>query len=199
MSFNPDIANLLQKAFGIGNFLDGSGRYTGVQVRVDDIDIHRKTYLGTPIVYPVLFKGQQYRFFKDNGEVGTLQLQDFELPAVTLSTFSRKKNLSETELAAGYGTVDELYGFGDWIIDIRGLCITEKSHPHAKTRLAQLKQLQQFEKIGEAIPVISKLYNNAGINAIVIKELMFDQLEGNPEVIPFRMSCKSTTPKELIL
>ncbi len=199
MGFNPNIKNLLNEAFGLDTILDGTGNFKGVTVVDNDIDIHRVTYLGTPIIFPVILKGQNYRIYKDNGEVGTISVRDFELPAVTLSTFSRKKNLSKTELTAGYGSVTEMYGFSDWRIEIRGLCIKEKSHPHAKTVEAQLKRLYQFEKIAQQIPVVSSLYNNAGIQAIEIEELYINQLEGRPDVIPFRMNCKSAAPKELIL
>ena len=199
MSFNPEITQLITQAFGLSKLVDATGGYRNLEVIEEPWEAHRTTYLGTPILYPVIFKGQGYRYFKENGQVATKQLQDFELPAVTLSSFSRAKNISETELTAGYGSVDEMFGFQDYKIEIKGLCMAEKSHPHAKQAMDQLKRLREFESVGEAIPVVSDIYSLLGINAIVIKDLSLEQLAGRPGVIPFRITAKSSTPKELIL
>lgn len=198
MPFNPEIVSLLSEAFGISSLIDASGGRT-IEILEQPFEVHRTTYLGTPIIYPLLFKGQSYRYYKPNGEVATKILADFELPAVTLSTFYRSKNISETELTASEGEVDEMFGFGSYKIDIKGLCLAEKSHPQASSALSQLMKMKEYEGVAEAIPVISDIYQALGINAIVIKDINFEQLAGNPSVIPFRISAKSSQPKELLL
>ena len=193
-----DIGALLKEAFGVNEAIAGGG-FTGMQIVDDVAEVHRLSYLGTPIIYPVIFKGQKYRYYQDNGELDTIQLADFELPAVTLSSFSRKKNVSKTELTGGYGTVKEMYGFGDWQITIQGVCLRDPSHPTAKTAMEQHNQILAFEKVAEAIPVTGELYNEKGIDALVIESIKIGQLAGKPGVIPFTLNCIQDTPKELLV
>jgi len=193
-----NIGNLLNQAFGITNMTIGGG-FKGVKVVDDVAEVHRQSYLGTPIIYPVIFKGQKYQYYTDTGEIDTIQLADFELPSVSLSSFSRKKNISQTKMTAGYGTVKEMYGFDDWQIQIRGLCLKDPSHPTAQTAFDQHLELLAFEKVAEAIPVEGELFNEKGIDALVIRSIKFDQVPGKPGVIPFTITCTSDTPTELML
>ena len=194
-----NIGDLLNQAFGIDNAIAGTGGYKGVTMVEDVAEVHRQSYLGTPIIYPLILKGQRYQIYTDTGEIDTQQVREFELPAVALSSFSRKKNISQTRLNANYGTVKEMYGFDDWKIEIRGLCLRDPKHPSAQTAFEQHLRLLEFEKVAESIPVISDLYNDKGIDTIVIESIKFDQIAGKPGVIPFRISAISDTPTELIL
>ncbi|MBK5213361.1 MAG: hypothetical protein JJE55_06850 [Flavobacteriaceae bacterium] len=194
-----DVAQFLKDAFGINGPISGIDGYKGVVAIPDITGFGRTSWLGTPVIYPIIFQGQTYRAYNDKGEVTTVTLAPFELPTVTLSSFSRRKNVAETELTAGYGTVKEMYGFGDWQIDIRGICLFDPVKGRNMTPQAQVKRLKDFESVAESIPVLSALYNDKGIDAIVIKEIYFEQLEGRPNTIPFVIRAVSDSPAELNL
>jgi hypothetical protein len=196
---NYNITSLLFQAFGITKAIVSPGAMISLKVIEEATQIERLSYLGTPILNTLTLKGQNYRKYDETGKLTTVQLNDFLMPAVTLSTFSRSKKISKTELVAGYGTVKEMYGFGDWDIEIRGLCLWDPIRLGDATAFAQHLLIQQFENVAEAIPVVSKLYNSKGINAIVIENIKWEQLEGKPGVIPFRINCVSDRPTELIL
>lgn len=174
--------------------------YQGIEVIEEPEDVEvadRSTFLGTPIVYPMTFSGGTYGRYNPKGELETITLPDFEMPAVTLCDVRRAKNLSVTRRLAGYGTVKEMYGFDDWRIDIRGLCLPDPAHPIAKTAFAQHLQMQRFEEVAGNIEVYSKILNDKGIDAIVIEEIVFGQLPGKPKVIPFQIRAFSDPCDEL--
>ena len=50
-----------------------------------------------------------------------------------------------------------------------------------------------------SIPVEGSLFEDLNIDYIVIKELVFRQVEGKPWVIPFELSCKSGASPELTI
>lgn len=206
-----DIGQLFGLAFGtsvinvsktIAKRIESGGdllnRYSGITVIEDDpdIDIGRKTYLGTDLVYPVLLSGGTYNRYGVTGEVEEVSLEDFELPATTISTFRRAKNISETRMLAGSGTRKEMYGFDDWQIDLQILCLRDPAHPHAKTAFEQHLRILEFENLADSIKVVSSLYNAKGIDAIVIKEITVGQIAGKPGVIPVMIRAASDEPKE---
>lgn len=172
--------------------------YQGITVQEldPDIEVGRQTYLTTDVIFPVLFKGGMYNRYGVTGEVEQVMIDDFELPAATISTFRRPKNISETRVLAASGTRKEMYGFDDWQIDIQGLCLQDTSHPHAQTAWQQHLRLLEYEHLADSIQVVSSLYNVKGIDAIVIKEITFGQLAGKPGVIPFMIRATSDYPKD---
>lgn len=210
MAESYNIAQIFTAAFGVNQasvfktVYDQSGLrdllngYQGVQVVEEEEEAGRLSHLGTPIIYPITLQGGTYKKFSATGELIEIQMADFELPAVTLSTFRRAKNVSKTRLSAGYGTVKEMYGFDDWQIDINGLCLRDPAHPQAVAALEQSIQLQQYEDLAASIPVLSRLFNDKGIDNIVIEDISFGQIPGRPGVIPFTMRCVSDQPDELL-
>ncbi|PCI11866.1 MAG: hypothetical protein COB73_00745 [Flavobacteriaceae bacterium] len=162
-------------------------------------EANRMSYLGTPIVFPMSFKGKSYQVYSKIGEIELRKLADFELPAATLVNFSRAKLISKTKALASNGTVKELYGFDDWRIDIRGLCLIDPSHATAKTALEMEAKLREFEAVVDNISVTGALFAAKGIDSIVIEKLSITQLKGKPGVIPFYMQCTSDQPIELFI
>lgn len=175
--------------------------FEGISVQeVDpDIEIGRQSYLGTDIIYPIILKGGVYNRYNAQGEVESVSIDDFELPAITTSTFRRAKNISQTRRLAGSGTVKEMYGFDDWQIDIKGLCLRDPSHPSATTAWQQHLALLEFDNLADSVGVVGSIYNSKGIDAIVISEIFFGQIPGKPGVIAYQIRAVSDTPKELEL
>ena len=206
-----NIAKLFEIAFGIKSVgvynVDSYGskpnnvnfNYSGLEV-IPSIDPDAKmSYLGTPIVFPVKFKGKKYQVFNDQGDAVLQSFDDFDLPAATLVRFRRPKIKTKTLTNASKGSVKEIFAFNDWQIDIRGLCLRDPSHPNAQTAFEQKTKLYQFDTIVDSIQVIGKLFNDLDISHLTIDEIVFDQLKGKPGVIPFYMRCSSDEPLDLEL
>lgn len=192
---NYDTNTLLSEAFGIKNVVAYNPKIDATEDQ--DIEISRLSYLGTPIVYPLTLKGKLYKQYDLSGKIVTKRLETFEMPAITLSTFRRGKILTETDIVGGNGSVIETYGFTSWNIDIRGLCLKDPAHPNAQTAYQQHLKILGFENVMDSIPVVSKLYNDKGIESIVIVDVELGQIEGKPDVIPFFIRCIADEPVEL--
>ncbi|KQC30176.1 DUF6046 domain-containing protein [Flagellimonas eckloniae] len=218
MANNYNTAEIFALAFGIKNFaiyqanrelvtFDTQGNaaptnkasYKGVNIIEDVQEASRLSYMGTPIMFPIKFRGDNYRFYDSSGDVIEFPVKDFELPAATLVNFRRAKIMATTNALANNGTVKEMYGFDDWTIDIRGLCLRDPSHPTAKTAIEQHRRLVEFENIIESIAVTGDLFLDKDIHHLVIKEVDFKQVQGKPGVIPFYLRCVSDQSIELNL
>ena len=207
-----NISTLMREAFGIkGNLAvykipdrnqeEININYNGLDVLkpIDDPS-QRQSYLGTPILFPMTLKGKKYKVFNYDGNIELDDYADFELPVVSLATFRRAKIIAETKALAANGTVKEMYGFSDWQIDIKGLCLPDPAQPQKLTTAADQKwMLAKYERAVDSIRVSGVLFKDLEINNIVIKELSFSQLKGKPKVIPFTMRCSSDEPLELVL
>lgn len=205
---NYNIAQLFDLAFGIRSIAaynintnqtpTGTNfDYSGIPVANNVHEASRMSHLGTPILGSMLFKGKDYQIFNELGDVVLKSFADFELPSATLVNFRRGKIITKTKALAANGTVKEMFGFDDWSIDIRGLCLPDPSHPTAKTAEEQKLQLLSYEGIADAIQVIGQLFDNHKIYNITIDEIDINQLKGKPDVIPFYLKCSSDEPLEL--
>lgn len=206
-----DVATLFEIAFGIKNYAvfnpEGVGtppnppgfNFKGIKVLDDVQEASRLSYMGTPVVFPIKFRGDNYRFYNSSGDIEEFPLEDFELPAATLVNFRRAKIMNTTNALANSGTVKEMYGFDDWIIDIRGLCLRDPGHPNAKTANAQHIMLNKYAEVIESISVVGDLFLDKDIHHLVIKEIDFKQVQGKPGVIPFYLRCVSDQAVELNL
>lgn len=206
-----NISQLFNIAFGIKNVnaynvgqlsknpTGAPFNYSGVNVIENVAEASRMSYLGTPIIYPLTFKGKKYKVFDKQGDVMLKKFDEFELPAATLLSFRRSKIITKTNSRASKGSVKELFGFNDWSIDIRGLCLADPSHANATTAIAQKIKLKEFDEIVDSIQVVSDLFNNLDISHLVIESVLFNQLKGKPGVIPFHLKCSSDEPLELNL
>lgn len=175
--------------------------YKGVEV-IDQItdESGRMSYLGTPILFPMTFKGGKYNTFDFDGNITRDDYATFELPVVSLASFRRAKIISKTKALAANGTVKETYGFTDWSVDIRGLCLKDPAQPQKLvTANDQKLMLARYEQVVDSIRVSGALFNDLQITNLVIEELNFNQLKGKPSVIPFFLRCSSDEPLELVL
>ncbi len=160
----------------------------------------RESYVGTPVLALITFEGGRYNVYEKGGGIKQEKYNDFELPAATLVSIRRAKRIVTTPVAAGSGSVKELFGFDDWQIDINGFCIPDPNQPQGFTSAdAQMAELQRWEKIADAIRIKGGLPIHKEIHNMVIREFSTWQLKGSPEVIPFRISAISDEPVELLL
>ena len=211
IGINYNIADLFKEAFGIGGLavynIPMDKEQGGVQLDFTGLDVvqpisapQRMSHLGTPILFPITFKGKKYKVFNDQGDVVLKDFEDFELPAVTLTSFRRAKIMSKTNTLGSNGTVKEMYSFSDWAIDIRGICLRDPKQPQKLFEANDQKiRIAEMEEIVDSIRVYGALFTDINIDDIVIEELSFSQLKGRPGTIPFYMRCSSDQPIELIL
>lgn len=202
---------LFNIAFGIKNFAmyrpesigslpNAPGfEYNGISI-IEDVDAaSRQSFMGTPIVFPIKFRGENYKFYNSNGEIETFPVADFDLPSATLVNFRHPKILSKTTALATNGSVKEMYGFDDWVVDIRGICLRDPGHATAQTAYEQHQKLIEFDQVADSITVIGDLFSDKGIYKLTVLETEFKQVQGKPGVIPFYMRCISDSAIELDL
>ncbi|TLP81354.1 DUF6046 domain-containing protein [Maribacter sp. ACAM166] len=206
-----NINTLFEIAFGIKNYAmyrpEGVGSLPNapgfVYNNIDFIESLEETarvsYMGTPIVFPIKFRGENYKFYNSNGEIENFPVADFDLPSATLVNFRHPKIVSKTTALASNGTVKEMYGFDDWVVDIRGICLRDPGHATAKTAYEQHQKLIEFDEVADSITVIGDLFTDKNISKLTILETEFKQVQGKPGVIPFYMRCISDSPIELDL
>ena len=206
-----NINTLFEIAFGVTNIATyrprsvgspADGRkflYKDVTVTDDDEEIGRMSYLGTPVVFPITFSGGKYQTYNNAGEITTEDFREFELPVATLVNFRRPKIIRKTKIPGSKGTVKELYGSDDWLIDIRGICLADPSHAWAKTAMQQHEALVNFDRIFDSINLSGVLFEKKSIHKLVIDDISFTQLPGKPKIMPFTIRASSDEPEELIL
>ncbi|MGC4130195.1 MAG: DUF6046 domain-containing protein [Bergeyella sp.] len=156
-------------------------------------EVIRKSRLGTPVIFPVKFKGGSYRVYDGKGKIVQQQFEDFWFPPATMVDFSRPKNITKTDVLGGNGTVKEIFGFDDWNIRIRTLCIKDEF-----TAREYEKNIIEWHKVIQSIEVEGDLFVWKDIHNLVIEEMDIKSLEGSPNVIPIEMFCSSDEPFELI-
>jgi hypothetical protein len=202
-NYSPSISQLFNAAFGFipitykpQTGLEKVGKALYASVPVEEYDAAQKmSWMGTPIMFPILFKGGTYQFYNANGELYDKQLNDFDLPPTTVVDFRRAKNITKTNVLGANGTVKEIYGFDDWQIRIRGLCLDT---PSEKAYDLQ-SELLEWEKIADSVEVEGDLFLDKDIYRITIEEINFTQPQGRHNVIPFEITASSDQPLELVL
>lgn len=206
----PDPATVIKGKIGKGYSLPGvtdaepAIYYPSVKSPDEDLGNVNISWMGTPIMFPIRFLGsgeqldKPYRTYRQNGELQEVTMSNFTLPAATITDFSRAKNIVRTEISGSNGTVKELFGFDDWFIRIRGLCMTDNNRHEAKTGQEQKDMLMAWERIAGAIKVEGSLFEEKNIDEIVIESIHIRQLEGRPWAIPFEIRAISNEPVSLI-
>lgn len=174
-----DLSNILDKVFS------------------DEPSSAPKTWLGTLLVNPITFQGDNYQQYNELGGLEFVDLATFRLPSATIAQFRRSKNVVKTKANAALGTVKELYGFDDWRIDIMGRCIDDPGHPQAPLRKQQLERLFAFDRLAGAITVLGTDFEDRNISAIVIESMETQQPKGKEHITDFRLRCVSDQPFEL--
>lgn len=151
------------------------------------------SWMGTPIMFELVFKGGKYARYKMNGEIEEVSLTSFMLPPATMFQFRRAKNITRTNILGSNGTVKEIFGFDDWVIDVKGLCLDEPQ----RSAISQLDNLLEWEKLADSIVVSSELCGMMDIMAVAINEFSHNIVQGsNGGVIAYEMQLFSDEPIE---
>lgn len=154
-----------------------------------------KSVYGTPIIYPVQFRGGDYPIYDWYGKPKMKRYDDLWLPATTMLDFSRPKNIIKTNVLGVNGTVKEVFGFDDWQIRIRMLCLNDnrfKAREYAD-------MIQDWFEIAGGINVFGSIFSKKEIYNIVIENIDIKSVTGSPDVIPIELSAVSNEPVEIFL
>lgn len=158
-----------------------------------------KSYLGTPVFFPITFCSGEYNHY-NKGKIEKKKVDDFRLPLASMASFHRQKRMTETPVGGGNGAVTETYAIENWRIDIQGLCLDEPQHPQqANTFLLQQQRILEFEELVDAIKVKGDLFTNKSIYSIKINSIQFMPHKGRPRVLGYQLQCSSIEPIELII
>lgn len=158
-------------------------------------DDYIMSWMGTPIIFSATLKGGNYKKYKLNGELERVSLNDFTFPGATMFSFRRDKNITVTDVLGDQGTVKEIFGFDDWVIDVRGLCLDE---PTISAR-EQLNELLKREALADAIDVVGSQFTTRNIHKVVIRNWSDNVTQAKAGVISFQCQLLSDTPVELFI
>lgn len=162
--------------------------FAGMEMLPDNyMDDALTSWMGTPIVFPAKFMGGIYNRYRRNGTIERVRFNDFHLPPATMFSFRRAKNIKRTDISGSNGTVKEIYGFDDWVIDVRGLCLDEPN----RTAEDQLRILLQWERLADAIGIGGRLFGQREISRVAISDWSDNVQQGSPGVIAFQFQLYS--------
>lgn len=196
------VAPLLKAVFGVNTpiFIPWAfKKKLPPKLKFDDVEFNiieesdRMSWMGTPIMFSGSFLGENYNIYnKKTGEIEKVSMHNFALPAATVFQFRRAKNIVRTNVLGANGTVKELYGFDDWVIDVKGLCLDEPN----LTAKAQLEELIKWQNLADSISVSGDLFESLNIERVCISEFEFSIPQGTPGVVAFSMTMWSDDPLE---
>lgn len=185
--FIPYPIKILEKQTGVA--------YDGLEYLPEYHKKSATSWMGTPILGQCTFKAGPYLQYKTDGSIGDVYLIENPLPPATLFTFRRAKNITKTNLLGANGTVKEIFGFDDWIIDVKGLALDDPEYSAEQ----YMSRLRTWESLACAINVKGKLFSRKEIHAVVMEYFREESVQGMPGVIPFSMTLTSDEAIELIL
>lgn len=205
MDARYNLSKLFSAAFGINSPIfikEPIGKkalntfdYKGIGLIEDYYTKEATSWMGTPIIGLLKFKSGTYKIYNSTGILEDIEYNDFVLPPATLFSFRRSKNITKTNLLGNNGTVKEIFGFDDWVIDVKGLAVDT---PQSSAR-DQLIAIKEWEELASAISVSGKLFTIKNIHAVVMDDYKEESIQGSPGIIPFSMTLTSDDAVELIL
>lgn len=197
------VSKLFKMAFGINSpvFIVDEGKKTtpenisfkGLEVmdnKINEYGNSEMSWLGTPIIFPTYFGKGNYKMFKGNGQIELVSMERFRLPPATMFSFRRAKNIVKTNVLGRNGTVKEIFGFDDWIIDVKGLCLDEPNNSAKQ----QLDTLLKFNNLADSIEISGALFEQLEISEIAIENWAHDYIQGKNGVVSFQFQMCSVDP-----
>ncbi|WP_417366898.1 DUF6046 domain-containing protein [Flavobacterium beibuense] len=198
-----NVAQLFQVAFGLNSpvFITepilkntpANISFKGVEMLPDYYEPEAKSWMGTPIIFPSSFNGRSYKRYDTTGRIEYVAMDDMFFPPATMFSFRRSKNITRTTLLGNEGTIKEIYGFDDWVIDVRGLCLDEPN----RSAHEQLEALLRWEEIADAIDISGQLFEQRKISRVAIADWADNVQQGSPGVISFQ--CQLFSDNDIIL
>lgn len=197
MDTRYNVSELFQAAFGVNSPVyitedliktaPASLRFAGIEVLPDYYKADSTSWMGTPIMFSAKFLGRSYNKYTATGQIESVAMADFQLPSVTMFSFRRAKSITRTNVLGSNGTVKEIYGFDDWVIDVRGLCLDEPT----QSAHQQIENLLKWERLADGIGISGSLFEQKEISQVAISDWSDNLQQGSPGVIPFQFQMYS--------
>ena len=153
----------------------------------------RMSQYGTPVIgtFWAVSGDLPYKIYNTEGKLIEKEFSDFEFPLATIVDFSRPKNIVKTNTIGSGGTVKEIFGFGDWKINIRGLLLDDSSRTGQKTAKEQRYMLERIHEIAGSIKLKGKIFEERYISRIAIEDFSTTPVQGKPGMLQYEMECSS--------
>ena len=153
----------------------------------------RLSQYGTPVmgVFWAVHGDLPYKVYGNDGTLVEREFSEFEFPLATIVDFSRQKNITKTPTIGSGGTVKEIFGFEDWEIGIRGICLDDTSRQGQKKAKQQQYALIRLNEIAGSIKVKGRIFEEKYISRIAIESLSISPVQGKPNMIQYEMKCSS--------
>ncbi|AZA95341.1 DUF6046 domain-containing protein [Chryseobacterium shandongense] len=123
-----------------------------------------------------------------------VKMNEFRLPNATMVDFSRGKLITVTPTYNG--SVKEIFGFDDWKIRIRMLCIAEKNRNMTGHQIAN--EVIKWSNLADVIPVVGKQFTDKDIYSLVIDGIDVRHIEGSPDTVAIELQCSSDEAFEIV-
>ncbi|MDO4783412.1 MAG: DUF6046 domain-containing protein, partial [Capnocytophaga felis] len=108
-------------------------------------------------------------------------------PPPTLS-FSRQKNLIETEISGSDTVVIERWGTKQWDISVQGILVDMDNHRYPDSEIQDIVQLFEYNGI---IKVVGEQFYDKGIDSIYIQSVDIRGVDGYSDTMQYTISAKS--------
>jgi len=169
--------------------------YSGYNPALDET-YDRLSVFGTPVFGSFTIAGGTYKVFdKRSGKLIDKTFMEFEFPVATLIEFKRPKTISKTPTIGSAGSVKEIFGFEDWQISIKGICLNDPSRWGTVNASEQKLRLIELNEIAGSLEIsqekAGKIFHEKGISRIVFEDLSIGAIQGKPNMIPFEITATS--------
>jgi hypothetical protein len=160
---------------------------------IADEEMDRLSRFGTPVLGSFTILGKAYKMYDEaSGRLIERSVPDFEFPVATIVDFERPKNIIKTPTIGSAGTVKEIFGFDDWKINIRGICLDDESRTAFKTAKEQQEVLIRLNMIAGSLELAEgKVFFEKSINSITIEKLTLSAVQGKPGIIQYEIEASS--------
>ena len=119
------------------------------------------------------------------------RMEEFRLPNATMIDVSREKIMTKTNMPMG-GTVKEIFGFDDWQIRIRMLCVAEKNRGMTGQEISN--EVIKWFSLADSIKVYGRPFIDRDIFEIVLTNIDIKSITGSPDTVAIEMSAISEIP-----
>ncbi|AQY22975.1 DUF6046 domain-containing protein [Riemerella anatipestifer] len=121
------------------------------------------------------------------GDVMTSNGKSIFAPPLMMS-FSREKNIIETETNGEDNVVVERWGTQPWNIEIRGILIDLENRQYPSD---QIRELHHLFKINDVLEVFGVQFEEKDIDNIYLKDISINVTEGFSDTVQFSLSATS--------
>jgi hypothetical protein len=105
-----------------------------------------------------------------------------------MMTFSREKQLIETEVNGSDNVIIERWGTKPWTIDIKGILVDIENHTYPND---QIEKLVDFFEHNSIIKAVGDQFYDKKIDSIYIKSISITPLEGFADTVQFNLTASS--------